>query len=105
MDRLVAYGTLKDSPAFKPLGPITLEGTLYDLGMFPGAVDINNSDHTFEAFVYAIDPSWWKHLDIYEGVASGLYRREQIDTPYGDAYIYVFNREVYNNPPIINKWR
>ena len=43
--------------------------------------------------VYRVDDAILESLDVLEGYPN-LYRREVIDTPYGEAFIYIYNRDV-----------
>lgn len=103
--KLVVYGTLKDMPGFELIGPTTIQGQLYSLGPFPGAINIGDGDSTFKAYVYEVPDSMWDQLDQYEGVSSGLYRRGLVDTEYGQSFIYIFNKELPEGAPQIQEWR
>ncbi len=67
---------------------------LYALDGFPGMV-LRTDDHEgVQGEVWSVDAPCLARLDVLEGVAEGLYRREPIDLlpPFGDraveAYIY-----------------
>ncbi|MGO1296929.1 MAG: gamma-glutamylcyclotransferase family protein [Vibrio sp.] len=62
------------------------EYTLYDLGDYPGLVE---GHKTIAGEVYVIDDATLAQLDILENVPVE-YRREQIETSYGDAWIYLY---------------
>ncbi|GGY63367.1 gamma-glutamylcyclotransferase family protein [Marinobacter zhanjiangensis] len=103
--RVAVYGTLKHSePNHHILASSDFLGTcslssivLYDLGPYPGAKLGRSGGVLVE--VYAVDPRTFTRLDQLEGYnarapKSGLYDRVLLDTPYGDAWVYVYNHDV-----------
>lgn len=62
------------------------EYTLYDLGEYPGLVEGHN---TIAGEVYVIEDATLAQLDILEDVPVE-YRREQIETCFGIAWIYLY---------------
>ena len=88
LDKLFVYGTLKNK-----IGAIraTTKGTLYSMGAFPALV--LRGDNIVYGEVIPTTPQELAQLDLYEGVAFGLYSRETIvvDTEEGPigAYVYV----------------
>lgn len=66
--------------------------SLYSLTYYPGLKLNGNTSVKFE--VYKVTPEVFKKLDELEGVAQEYYVKSTVDTPYGPACIYVFNREV-----------
>ena len=106
MFKLLVYGTLMSGfgnnkhflSEAKLLGEIkALSGfTMIDLGCFPGVIESDNTEDTICGEVYEITEDILKHCDALEGYnkdnpAMGLYRRELISTPLGQAYIYLYN--------------
>jgi gamma-glutamylcyclotransferase (GGCT)/AIG2-like uncharacterized protein YtfP len=99
MDFLFAYGTLvpPDASRREDEGWTSdaVRGRLYDLGPYPGLVDLDNPTAGWiEGFVRVVDIlELVGRLDPYEGVDEGLYRRERVTTRSGvRAWIYVYNR-------------
>lgn len=96
---LFAYGTLA------PVGPAELaaggwaadsvRGRLYDLGPYPALVDLDGPEAgPVRGYVRAAGRAELDGpLDLYEGVAEGLYRRERTRTAAGRrVWVYVYNR-------------
>lgn len=63
---------------------------LYNLGHYPGAVPGNGS---VQGEVYRIDASTLAELDALR-TKGGEYARQLIQTPYGSAWMYVYQRPV-----------
>lgn len=59
---------------------------LYDLGSYPAVIEGHDS---ILGEVYLIDDQTLSHLDQLEDVPVE-YRREQIETPFGQAWIYLY---------------
>ncbi|MDE1330545.1 gamma-glutamylcyclotransferase family protein [Vibrio aestuarianus] len=64
------------------------EYALYDLGTYPGLIKGHQS---ITGEVYMIDEATLKQLDILEDVPVE-YRREMIDTPFGRAWVYIYQQ-------------
>lgn len=62
------------------------EFALYDLGDYPALIEGHQS---IQGEVYLIDAKTLQRLDILEDVPVE-YRRETISTPFGDAWIYLY---------------
>ncbi len=62
------------------------EYALYDLGPYPG---IAEGHHAISGEVYLIDEETLAKLDILEDVPVE-YHRETIETPFGTAWIYIY---------------
>ncbi|WP_261816555.1 gamma-glutamylcyclotransferase family protein [Vibrio gallicus] len=62
------------------------EYALFDLGAYPGLVE-GYSAITGE--IYRIDEKVLEQLDILEDVPTE-YRREVLETPFGEAWIYLY---------------
>lgn len=60
--------------------------TLYDFGTSPGLVEGND---TIVGEVYRISDEVLAKLDVFEDV-SVEYRRDTIETPFGEAWIYLY---------------
>jgi len=103
---IFVYGTLmgnldKHVPArFKDLGEY--QGKLYDLGACPGVHPSDNEKDIVKGEVFELDSSehTLRILDYYEGVPSGLYRRELVRINLAqckmaiNCWIYLFNHKV-----------
>ena len=96
---LFAYGTLRpESPDALARGgwePDAARGRLYDLGPYPGRVDLHAPDAGWvEGFVRVTSPEEvHDRLDPYEGTDVGLFRREATATRAGRvAWVYVYPR-------------
>lgn len=63
---------------------------LYSLGHYPGAVP--GTGHV-QGEVYRIDSATLAELDALR-TAGGEYKRQLIQTPYGSAWMYVYQRPV-----------
>ncbi|GAA0340585.1 gamma-glutamylcyclotransferase [Morganella psychrotolerans] len=73
------------------LGEYTLEGyDLYDLGHYPAVVPGTGK---IECEVYRISSSILTELDELKKDGQD-YRRELVSTPYGSAWIYLYQRSV-----------
>ncbi|MDC0611280.1 gamma-glutamylcyclotransferase [Vibrio sp.] len=62
------------------------EFAMYDLGPYPGIVE---GSFSVRGEVYQIDDDTLHHLDELEDVPVE-YRRETIETPYGEAWVYIY---------------
>ncbi|NDJ59142.1 gamma-glutamylcyclotransferase [Enterobacteriaceae bacterium 4M9] len=69
---------------------------LYNLGHYPGAVP---GDGSVNGEVYRIDASTLAELDALR-TKGGEYQRRLIQTPYGSAWMYVYQRPVDGLVPI-----
>jgi len=101
-DKLFVYGTLMTGK--RPTDCVV--GTLFNLGAFPGI--ILNGRTLVKGEILEVNESMLEQLDVYEGVSSGLYRRELIKTFNGvEAWIYLFNKTIPEYAKIIEsgKWR
>lgn len=96
---LFAYGTLvptaSDCRAAEGWEPDAVRGRLFDLGPYPGLVDLDDPSAAWvEGFARPVEElELIGRLDPYEGVDEGLYRRESTTTRAGrPAWVYVFAR-------------
>ena len=96
---LFAYGTLVPAEPGRRSAegwePDAVRGRLYDLGPYPGLVDLDDPVAPLvEGFVRPVDEAELvDRLDPYEGVDEGLYRREATTTRAGrHVWIYVYAR-------------
>ncbi|OLQ92064.1 gamma-glutamylcyclotransferase [Vibrio ponticus] len=99
MQHLVfVYGTLRrgesnhhflSAAQFLGLHETAAEYAMYDLGAYPAVISGHQS---IFGEVYLIDNEILNSLDRLEDVPVE-YRRELINTPFGDAWIYIFQDE------------
>ncbi|RTZ14288.1 gamma-glutamylcyclotransferase [Vibrio aquaticus] len=59
---------------------------LYDLGAYPAVIEGHSA---IVGEVYHVDEETLAQLDLLEDVPV-LYRRERIETPFGQAWIYLY---------------
>lgn len=82
---------------------------LYDVGGYPGLVAAPDDRDGVRGEVWSVDAAGLEHLDRFEGVAEGLYRREGVplETPFADRRIdaYVFGSSVTGRTVIGAEWR
>lgn len=72
---------------------------MYSIKSFPGVVKNGNTSIRME--VYEVSEKTLDHIDGLEGVSSihddlSLFIKELIETPYGDAYLYIYNEDIKN---------
>ncbi len=83
--------------------------TLVDLGSFPGLYENGTTSINME--VYEVDEHTLANLDILEGYDEtnddlSMYIRTSISTPFGIAFIYLYNDNIENKKPILSgDWR
>ncbi len=106
---LFAYGILK--PGFSPPKSISdswedrVAGDLYDLGSYPGACRIGESENWIHGVTLEIDEDELPELDDFEDVDSGEYRRILVETEQGFfAYIYEFLGTPPDDKVCLNTW-
>lgn len=92
---LYVYGTLREGDA----KTIKIPGVLHDMGWFPAALRIGNSDKFFLAERRVISSERLKQFDRYEGYNEdepdkSFYKRIK----YLDGWIYQFNKDVEDAP-------
>ena len=118
MTRIFVYGTLKRGCKNHPhLAGQTYVGEartvpgfrLHHLGSYPGMVAAPDDHDGVTGELWDVDAAALAHLDDFEGVSEGLYRRErvQLDSPAGPttAYTYLYARPVDGLPVIGPTWR
>jgi gamma-glutamylaminecyclotransferase len=106
MTRLFVYGTLKRGCKnhHHLAGQIHVGDTrsiagyrLYDLGDYPGMVADSTDTAGVTGEVWSVDDATLAHLDAFEGVEEGLYRRERIrlQPPFDqvETHAYLYNRD------------
>lgn len=111
---VAVYGTLKRGnhnnfildDAYYLGNDILYDVTLYDLGPFPAA-RLKESDGSLVE-VYDCDNNHIRNMDFLEGYdesdpVNSFYIRTKISTKYGETYIYIFNRIIYDSP-IVTNW-
>lgn len=113
--KLFVYGSLKRSftahevylakhnPHFIRECKTTPDYHLYKVSWFPGMAKGSEKGEGVTGELYEIDEKCLVDLDIYESVASGLFRREEIILANGtEAVAYLYNRDVLENQLIEN---
>lgn len=83
-DQSTLLGEFKTEPQY----------TMVSLGGFPGLYKEGNTSILVE--VFEVTDEIFRRLDGLEGYResnpqNSMYIREQIETPYGDAWIYIYN--------------
>lgn len=86
------YGTLRNDSQSKFLGDHATEPnyTLYDLGGFPGTVP--GGETSIIGQVLSVPPHRFYGMLRYEGFPT-LYRIHVVDTQWGEAAMFVYNRD------------
>lgn len=96
--KIYCYGTLRPGVS----EPVLVPGQMFDLGWFPGVVNIETAVDTFcKAEIIEVDDETLARLDSYEGynpnhLASSLYVRKA----YQDGFIYQYNGSVEGKMPV-----
>lgn len=77
--------------------------SLYDLSVFPAAIESGEDDLTVE--IYQINESLLRRLDQLEGFKptkqkDSYFVRKLMPTAYGKAWLYLFNRSIKLKPKI-----
>ena len=80
------------------------EYNMYDLGSYPGLT--KNGETSIVLEVYRVDQKILSNVDRLEGYNilnedRSHYIRNIIDTPYGNAYIYIYAHSVTGYPQVI----
>lgn len=96
--RIIVYGSLRRKQGNSHwmtnaqwLGDHQIEGyDLYNIGLYPGVVP---GEGVVYGEVYRIDASTLGELDALR-TSGGEYKRQLIQTPYGSAWMYVYQRSV-----------
>jgi len=75
--------------------------TMYSIGdRYPAVISEGSTSILME--VFSVDKEVQKKLDHLEGYSESFdknnnyYNKEEIDTPYGKAFVYLFNNDVSN---------
>src|SRR5215468_10562889 len=120
ISKLFVYGSLMSTAGHRMgarlrrearrIGAATIQGRLYRVSWYPGAVDSPDPEHRVHGEVYALDDpkltlAW---LDRYEGIvpgAGGEYRRLERPVRLATgaptaAWVYLYRREVTGLPCI-----
>lgn len=74
------------------------EYSMYSLGAYPYVKVGGTTAITGE--VYAVDQDTLEDLDRLEGVPT-FYNRHEIDTPWGEAIMYVINKPYNEKAPVV----
>jgi len=78
--------------------PDRVQGLLYDLGDYPAATNISQSNCWFHGFVLDLDNAELDDLDRFEAVSKSMYRRIRVTTEAGfNAWIYEYARSLPND--------
>jgi gamma-glutamylcyclotransferase (GGCT)/AIG2-like uncharacterized protein YtfP len=117
MIHLFVYGTLKRGCKNHPhlSGQVyvgearTAPGyRLHDLGDYPGMVADSTDMAGVTGELWSVDAAALAHLDEFEGVDEGLYRRERVTllAPFADAEVhtYLYARDVAGRPALGPTW-
>jgi len=117
MKLIFVYGTLKrgghnhhfiSRQTFAGPAHTTPGFTLFDLGGYPGLVADIDAEEGVSGEVWSIDDECLSGLDVLEGTAEGLYRREPIalSPPFADRQVdaYFYNRSVRDRKRIGEHW-
>lgn len=106
---LFAYGLLKS--AYQPPKtsrrhwPDRIRGRLFDLGPYPGAIDVGTAEGWFEGEVIELESAELGALDRFEGVENGEYRRLRATTESGQAvWVYEYCRQVPPEATALVRW-
>ena len=102
--RIIVYGSLRRKQGNSHwmtnaqwLGDYQVEGyELYNLGHYPGLIP---GEGTIEGEVYRIDATTLGELDALR-TKGGEYKRQLVSTPYGSAWMYIYQRSVAGRPQI-----
>ena len=80
---------------------------MYDLGGFPGMVEVSDEGLSIRGEVWDVDAACLAHLDVLEGIAVGEYARVMIPLlPHDDQVEgYVWLRSVTGYPEVGTSWR
>ena len=99
LESLFVYGTLlplaQEAANSKIWVADAVRGRLFDLGPFPGLVDLDDPAASWvEGFRRRVNEELLNgSLDQYEGVSEGLFRRVRTFTRGGErVWIYIYNR-------------
>lgn len=104
--RIIVYGSLRRKQGNSHwmthaqwLGDHQIEGyELYSLGHYPGVI---TGEGTVYCEVYRIDASILAELDALRS-KGGEYKRHLIQTPFGSAWLYVYQRSVAGRQRIMS---
>ena len=104
--RIIVYGSLRRKQGNSHwmtnaqwLGDHQIEGfSLYNLGHYPGVIA---GEGAVYGEVYRIDASTLAELDALR-TKGGEYKRQLIQTPYGSAWLYVYQRSVAGRQRILS---
>ncbi|WP_075182729.1 gamma-glutamylcyclotransferase [Pantoea sp. 1.19] len=102
--RIIVYGSLRRKQGNSHwmtnaqwLGDHTINGyELYDLGLYPGVIV---GEGQVQCEVYRIDAGTLGELDALR-TKGGEYKRHLVHTPYGSAWLYLYQRSVTGKPRI-----
>ena len=100
---LFTYGILQESATVVKKDCV-IKGLMYDLGSFPVVTAVEPTvGYTIVGTLLEVTEENLVEFDLIEGVSSNMYRRQLIDTPQGEAWIYLYNGDVRGLAPI-SRW-
>ena len=98
-NKVAVYGTLREGQGnwnwalrnrSEKMGEAEISGfQMYSTGGFPAVVHATDED-VIKIEVYEVDDEVFADLDRLEGYPT-MYTREQVDTEYGPAWLYIWN--------------
>lgn len=117
MQRIFVYGTLKrgcSNHAFLGGQNFVSEAQtqpryrMYDLGGYPGMIEVSEGGIGIRGEVWDVDPACLKQLDLLEDIDGGEYARVAIamDSPplFGPVEGYVYLWPVASKPEVGAEW-
>lgn len=110
---LFAYGTLMPGlPGSSPPRslsqhwPDRIKGRLFDLGAYPGVIEVGTAPTYVEGATLEIDEDELRALDEYEDVESGEFTRRTVTTESGHlAFVYEYTRPVPAKAQFRVRWK
>ena len=106
---LFVYGTLQPKfgliRASSEVWSDSIYGDLYDLGDYPGAVNIGRSSTLIKGQILEVSAEELLKIDCYEGVYEGLYRRLKTRSESGaTVWVYEFAMNIPESARTIDQW-
>ena len=99
---LFTYGILKNHGETVVTNHV-IDATMFDLGAFPAITELNTGMKVYGNII-EVTAEDIEYFDMVEGVPS-LYRREVIETPVGNAFIYLYQDAIeLGDLPQIENW-
>ena len=106
---LFTYGMLQPGcrppKSLRASWPDAVPGELYDLGLYPGAVNVGDSPDWIEGHVLEIDEAQLPEIDEFEAVDKGEYRRKRVTTRGGrEVWVYEYLRSICDAYARVERW-